>query len=113
MIEYDYSKHKYQQEDALPEGALTSVSKGDHVWIAVRYVNETCIERFVCVTGGKMKPLMQRADFVTGEVKSYYPVEGIVIKAGAKDQFGRGNQFVFATEAECQRHVDRLREARS
>ena len=112
MIEYDYSKHEHEQEDALPEGALTSVSKGDHVWSEVRYFNETCIERFVCVTGGKMKPRMQRADNLTGEVKKYYPVEGIVIKAGAKDQFGKGNRFVFATQAECQRHVDRKREAR-
>lgn len=113
MIKYDYSKSHYEQRDALPEGALTSVSKGDHVWILVGYVTEVCIERYVCVTGGKMKPRMQRADNVTGEVKKYYPVEGIVIKPGAKDQFGKTNQFVFATEAECRRHLDRLREARS
>ena len=108
MNEYDYSKQKYQQEDALPEGALTSVKKGQHVYIPWVYFGEGYPQRFECLTGGKFAPNVTQVHMESGERKRFTPTEKKVIKAGGKDQYGRGNEFYFATEEECQRHIDRL-----
>lgn len=107
MSLFDYSIHKYQQVDALPEGALTSVKKGQHVYIPCLF-GEVYPQRYECLTGGSFQPLVHQVHMESGERKKYYPPEKKVIKAGGKDQYGKGNEFFFATEEECQRHLDCL-----
>ena len=107
---YDYTIPQNQQEDALPEGALTSVKKGQHVWLS-HYdfsISAPVVQRYVCITGGKVRPRLARVNNETGEPRQYCSAEHFVIKAGFRDQHGRGNEFFFATKEECQRHIDRL-----
>lgn len=108
MIEYDYSIPKYQQENALPENALTSVKKGQHVYIAVKSGGVIDVRRYECLTGGSFQPRVLRVKNETGERLEFMQAEKIVIKAGGRDQYGFGNEFFFATAEDCQRHIDRL-----
>ena len=113
MSLYDYSIPKHQQEDALPEGALTSVKKGQHVYIPTGGFGVWGAGRYECLTGGSFAPNVAQCHMESGERKQFTPTEKKVIKAGGRDQYGLGNSFFFATEEECQRHIDRLQEARS
>lgn len=108
MNDYNYSIPKYQQLDALPEGALTSVKKGQHVYIPWVYFENGYPQRYECLTGGSFAPNVAQCHMESGERKQFTPTEKKVIKAGGKDQYGRGNEFFFATEEECQRHINRL-----
>lgn len=110
MSLYDYSIPKYQQEDALPEGALTSVKKGQHVYIPTGGFGEWGVGRYECLTGGSFQPRVIKVHCDSGERRQYVQPEKKVIKAGGKDQYGFRNEFFFATKEECQRHLDRLRE---
>ena len=112
MSLYDYSIPKYQQEDALPEGALTSVKKGQHVYIPDGGFGVWFPSRYECLTGGSFQPRVVRVHS-SGAPRQFVQPEKKVIKAGGRDQHGMGNEFFFATEEECQRHIDRLREVRS
>lgn len=108
MIKYDYNIPKYQQEDALPEGALTSVKKGQHVYIAVGQGGVVDVRRFECLTGGSFQPRVLRVKIDSGERWDFMQAEKKVIKAGGTDQYGFRNEFFFATAEDCQRHIDRL-----
>ena len=108
MIKYDYNIPKHQQKDALPEGALTSVKKGQHVYIAVGQGGVVDVRRFECLTGGSFQPRVLRVKIDSGERWDFMQAEKKVIKAGGKDQYGGWNEFFFATAEDCQRHIDRL-----
>ena len=110
---YDYSIPKHQQQDALPEGALTSVKKGQHVYIPSGGFGHWFPQRFECLTGGSFQPRVIKCLSDSGDRRRFVQPEKKVIKAGGRDQHGFGNEFFFATEEECQRHIDRLREVRS
>lgn len=108
MIKYDYNIPKHQQKDALPEGALTSVKKGQHVYIAVGQGGVVDVRRFECLTGGSFQPRVLRVKIDSGERWDFMQAEKKVIKAGGTDQYGFRNEFFFANAEDCQRHIDRL-----
>lgn len=106
MSNYDYSLRKDEQ-DALPEGALTSVTKGQHVWIATYQGGVHEASRFICVTGGKVQPRLVQVK-QNGERWEFAHEEKFVIKVGHRDQYGYGHEFFFSCEADCVRHIERI-----
>ena len=106
MSLYDYNL-RIDEQDALPEGALTSVTKGQHVWIHTQQGGVHQASRFECVTGGKVQPRLVQVK-QNGERREFAHEQRFVIKVGHRDQYGATHVFFFSCEADCIKHMDRL-----